>query len=148
MKVRRAEHADEEALAVIRRRAILALAGSAASAEEAMRWANSAQPDRIERAIREHEVWVAEDVAVGWVEIARDRVAGLYVAPPFAGRGIGSELLSLAEASIRGSGHAAVRLEASRNALEFYLRRGYRRSGRDLPDGSHPVRKDLAALRA
>src|SRR5256885_5774904 len=76
MQIRRAEAADEEALASIRRRAILALAVPAMSREQAERWATRGAADRVARAMREHDVWVAvEGAAIGWVEVDRDRVA-------------------------------------------------------------------------
>ncbi len=130
MQIRRAEAADEEALASIRRSAILALAVPAISMEQAEQWATRAAADRIARATREHDVWVAvEGAAIGWVEIDRDRVAALYVAPSETRRGVGSVLLARAKTSIRSSGYATARLESSQNALDFYLRRGYCRCG-------------------
>jgi putative acetyltransferase len=147
MQIRRAEAADEEALARIRRTAILALAVPAMSMEQAEKWAARAAADRIARAIREHDAWVAvEDAAIGWVEVDRDRVAALYVSPSCAHRGVGSALLARAETSIRGSGYATARLESSQNALAFYLRRGYRRCGPPSSDGAWPLSKDLAAV--
>lgn len=78
MQIRHAEAADEEALSTIRRRAILALAVPALSREQAEQWATRAAADRIARAIREDDVWVAVDgAAIGWVEVGRDRVAAL-----------------------------------------------------------------------
>jgi hypothetical protein len=56
MQIRRAEAADEEALAGVRRRAILALAVPAMSMERAARRATRPTADRIARAIREHDV--------------------------------------------------------------------------------------------
>jgi putative acetyltransferase len=147
MLIRRAEDADEKALASIRHGAILELATPAMSGDEAGAWALRPAADRIARAIREHEVWVAdEEEAIGWVEVDRDRVAALYVSPRFARRGVGSSLLQVAEAAIRSAGHAAAHLDASRNALDFYRRRGYLPSGSRRSDGSYPMRKDLAAL--
>src|SRR5687768_10289731 len=106
MQIRRAEAADEAALAEIRRHAILALAGPALTRVQAEQWALGAAPDRIARALREHEVWVAvEEAAIGWLEVDRDRVAALYVAPEWAGRGIGSALLAHAEAANLGAGY-------------------------------------------
>lgn len=94
-------------------------------------------------------MWVAvEEVAIGWVEIDQDRVAALYVSPPFSRRGVGSNLLLLAETVIHSAGYATARLEASQNALGFYLRKGYLRSGPQVSDGSCPLTKDLAALAA
>jgi GNAT superfamily N-acetyltransferase len=145
MLIRRAEDADEEALASIRRSAILELATPALSGDEAAAWALRPATDRIARAIREHAVWVAEEEeAIGWVEVDRDRVAALYVSPRFAGRGVGSSLLQVAEAAIRSAGHAAAHLDAGRNALHFYRRRGYLPSGPPGSDGSCPLSKDLA----
>jgi GNAT superfamily N-acetyltransferase len=93
------------------------------SADEAAAWALRPAADRIARAIREHEVWVAEEEeAIGWVEVDRDRVAALYVSPGFARRGVGSSLLQVAEAAIRSAGHAAAHLDTARNALDFYRR--------------------------
>ena len=82
MQIRRAVAADEEALARIRRRAILALAVPVLSRAQAETWATRATVDRIARAISAHDVWVAlEEAAIGWVEVNRDRVAALYVSP-------------------------------------------------------------------
>ena len=144
MQIRRAEAADEEALASIRRRAILAV--PAMSREKAERWATRGAADRVARAMREHDVWVAvEGAAIGWVEVDRDRVAALYVSPSWSRRGVGSVLLTFAETSIRNSGYTTARLESSQNALDYYLRRGYVRCGPADSDGAWPLRKDLAA---
>ena len=145
MQIRRAEAADEEALAQIRRNAILALAVPAMSKEHAENWAARAATDRIARAIRDHDVWVAVGgTAIGWVEVDRDRVAALYVSPPCSRRGVGSVLLARAETSIHSSGYTMAHLESSQNALDFYLRRGYVRCGPPDADGAYPLRKDLS----
>ena len=146
MQIRRAEPADGEALTRIRRQAILGLAVPAMSREHAERWAARAMPDRVSRAIGEHDVWVAvEGDAIGWVEVDRDRVAALYVSPSCSRRGVGSALLTFAEAFIRRSGYPTARLESSQNALDYYLRRGYVPCGPIDSDGAWPLRKDLAA---
>jgi len=124
MQIRRAEAADEEALARIRRDAILALAVPTISIEQTETWAMGAATDRIARAIREHDLWVAvAGAAIGWVEVDRNRVAALYVLPACSGRGVGSILLALAETFIRSSGYTIARLDSSQNALDFYLHR-------------------------
>jgi putative acetyltransferase len=147
MQIRRAEPADEEVLASIRRRAILALAVPAMPREQAEQWATRAAADRIARAIRDHDVWVAvEGTALGWVEVDRDRVAALYVSPSCARCGVGSALLALAETSIRRSGYVTAHLESSPNALDFYLRRGYLRCGPPDAASAWPLRKDLTAV--
>src|SRR5262245_33304393 len=147
MQIRRAEAADEDALASMRRRAILALAVPAMSMEQAEKWATRAAADRIARAIREHDVWVAlDEAAIGWVEVDRDRVAALYALPSSSRRGVGSVLLARAEAAIRSSGYVIARLESSPNALDFYIGRGYVRCGPPDAEGAYPLRKDLTAV--
>lgn len=147
MLIRRAEDTDEAALSNIRQRAILELAVPTISLEQAKRWAMGAAPDRVARAIREHVVWVAvaQDV-IGWVEVNGHRLAALYVAPVAAGQGVGSGLLEVAETSIAQSGFTVAHLEASPNALSFYLRRGYVHSGPQAADGSWPLTKELITV--
>jgi putative acetyltransferase len=148
MRIRRATATDEEALASIRRNAILVLAVSAMSTEQAKQWSSRAAADRIVRAIRDHAVWVAvEGAVIGWVEVDRDRVAALYVSPSCSRRGVGSALLARAETLIQSSGYATARLESSQNALDFYLRRGFRRCGAPDAHGAWPLHKELAAVK-
>jgi GNAT superfamily N-acetyltransferase len=119
----------------------------AMSIEQAEHWARAVAPDRIVRAIQDHHVWVAvEQAPIGWVEVDRDRIAALYVSPSCAQRGIGSALLTVAETFIRSSDYTVVRLEASQNALSFYLHRGYRHSGPPNADGAYLLHKDLATI--
>ena len=144
MQIRRAVAADQAALAKIRRSAILSSAVPALAPEEAAQWAAAVTPARFARAIRDHAVWVAgETDLAGWVEVAHDRIAALYVEPKHAGRGVGGALLAHAEAAIRRAGYGVVRLEASRNALPFYLRRGYMQHGPPDSLGAYPMRKEL-----
>jgi hypothetical protein len=88
LQIRRTESIDEEVLATIRRSAILTLAIPMLSLEQAETWATQTATDRIARAIREHDVWVAvEGVVIGWVEVDQDRVAALYLSPSCLGCG-------------------------------------------------------------
>lgn len=145
--IRRANLNDKPALARIRRDAILTLAVPTLSPEQAAQWASSAADDRIARAIREHEVWVAvADFAIGWIAVDRDRVAGLYVAPTYANQGVGSALLARAETAIHSGGYTTARLESSQNALAFYLRRSYQQCGSPDAEGAYPMRKDLTTV--
>lgn len=145
LAIRPAVPRDAPALAGIRREAILTLAVATYGSKRARDWADSAPADRVHRAITQREVWVAEQAgsALGWVEIDGGRVEGIYVRPDASGAGIGSALLSLAEGLIRGAGHAAVALDASRNAEPFYLRRGYQVLAERAADGARPMLKPL-----
>ena len=70
---------------------------------------------------------------------------GLYTAPEYAGQGVGAALLGRLEGLMRGRGVHAVHAEASSNAKAFYLRRGYRPTGPQAPDGAWPITKQLLA---
>jgi putative acetyltransferase len=97
------------------------------SVSEAEIWARNLSVPDMELKIREMEILVAEinGQVVGWGAIRGDRLEGLYTDPDFAGRGIGTELLSKLEVLMRTRGIRTIRAEASLNAEGFYLRRGY-----------------------
>ena len=137
--------ADADRLFDMRRRSITALATKKMSAAEAEAWAATLTPAGMEKKLRELEIWVAEvsDEIVGWGAIYGDRLEGLYTDPKFTGRGIGTELLRLLEALMQGRGISSVRAEASSNAEEFYLRRGYEPTGARTPEGAQPISKRL-----
>ena len=99
----------------------------------------------MERKLRELEIWVAErdNRVVGWGAIRGDVLEGLYTAPEFAGQGVGAALLDRLEGLMRARGVHAVHAEASSNAKAFYLRRGYRATGPQTPDGAWPIAKQL-----
>lgn len=145
IRLRTATAADASAMLAIRHDAIMALAEEYGR-EEAERWITSARPDRADRAILTHLVWVAEvdGVAVGWVEVNGATVEGLYVSPTAARTGVGSVLLAHAERHIRETGGSVAYLDASPNAEAFYARRGYRRAGEIKANNSRPMSKPLA----
>ncbi len=79
-------------------------------------------------------------------------IYAVYVDPRASRRGIGRRLLRCAEGSIAKEGVSGAKLNASRNALQFYLSEGYQvveRTTQDLPDGSqmqcYEMQKDLHA---
>jgi putative acetyltransferase len=110
---------------------------------EAQQWADAAAPDRVQRALEQHQIWVAElkGKPVGWVEVTGDSIAGMYVDPQHAGQGIGSALLAHAERGIRAAGYPAVRLHASWNAEAFYQQRGYQAVGARSVEEGRPMVK-------
>jgi putative acetyltransferase len=136
---------DAARLFEIRRQSIIVLASRKMSAVATEAWAASLTVTGMEQKIRQLEVWVAEVRAsvVGWGAIGGDKLEGLYTDPHFAGRGIGTELLALLEALMSRRGILIVRAEASQNAEEFYLRRGYQPTGVRTPEGAHLIWKRL-----
>jgi len=142
---RRAMRKDASRLHEIRRRSILELAPPTMPAAEAQAWAAQLTLSGMERKLRELEVWVAEldGVVVGWGAIRGDMLEALYVAAEFAGQGVGAGLLDRLEGLIRDRQFSSVRAEASVNARNFYLRRGYRATGPQTPKGAWPIAKEL-----
>ena len=143
---RLAKHTDANGLYEVRRRSIIGLAPPEMSVAEAQAWAAQLTRAEMERKLRELEVWVAEldGIVAGWGAIRADYLEGLYTAPEFAGRGVGAGLLEMLERLMRARGIRAVRAQASSNAREFYLRRGYRANGPQTPKGAWPIAKELA----
>ena len=136
---------DAAALFEVRRRSILELASKGLPAGEAETWAAKLTLAGMESKLRELEIWVAEQdgVVVAWGAIRGDILEGLYTVPQFAGRGVASGMLTRLEGLMMARGVAAVLAEASSNAREFYLRRGYRLSGPQTAGGAWPITKDL-----
>lgn len=136
---------DASRLYDIRRRSILELAPPTIPTAEAQAWAERLTLAGMERKLRELEVWLAEldGIVVGWGAIRGGYLEGLYTAPEFAGQGVGAGLLEMVERLMRGRGVQAVQAEASSNAREFYLRRGYRVTGPPTAKGAWPIEKEL-----
>lgn len=106
-----------------------------------------------------NEVLVAEAQSgsvIGFCMFAAEDgfVHAVYVAPAAFGRGIGRDLLRRAEDAIARTGVSQAKLNASKNALEFYLSAGYavaRPTTQSLSDGTrmdcYEMHKDLSAGR-
>jgi putative acetyltransferase len=117
------------------------------SEKEAGAWAIRLTLAGMAQKIRDLEVWVAEvhERVVGWAAFRGDRLEGLYIDPEFVGRGVATDLLKLVEDLMRKRGVQVVHTEASSNAEEFYVRRGYKRDGVPTANGAQPMRKNLSA---
>jgi putative acetyltransferase len=136
---------DASRLYDIRRRSILELAPPTMPKVEAQAWAAKLTLSGMEQKLRELEVWITErgGIVAGWGAIRGDRLEGLYAAPEFAGQGVGAGLLAMLEGLMRDREFPSVHAEASTNARDFYLRRGYRATGPRTPDGAWPIAKEL-----
>ena len=137
---------DARRLFELRRKSILALAPKGMSVAHAEIWAANLTVAGMKGKIREMEIWIVElnDTVVGWGAVRGDQLEGLYTDPEFAGQGIATELLGMLEGLMRERGLPAVRAQASSNAEEFYLRRGYQPIGLRTPAGAQPVTKRLS----
>src|SRR5687768_9777454 len=115
---RKATIEDAVSLFELRLKSILQLAPRGMSKESTIRWSKRLTIEGMERRIRETEVWIAEvdNTIAGWIAIRLDYIDGLYVDPAFIGRGVGTDLLNLAEKLMEGAGIQWIRLDASINA--------------------------------
>ena len=136
---------DASGLYDVRQRSILELAPPTMPMVEAKAWASQLTLSGMERKLRELEIWIAErdNRVAGWGAIRGDFLEGLYTAPEFAGQGVGTELLGLLEGLMRNRKFRSVRAEASSNARDFYLRRGYSATGPRTAKGAWPITKQL-----
>jgi putative acetyltransferase len=136
---------DASRLYDLRRRSILELAPPAMAVAEAKARATQLTQSGMEQKLRELEVWVAEldGTVVGWGAIRAGRLEGLYTVPEFAGQGVGAGLLDWLEGLLRDRKFPSVRADASVNARDFYLRRGYRPTGPQTQQGAWPIAKEL-----
>jgi GNAT superfamily N-acetyltransferase len=143
--IRRATSADGRRLHDIRHAAISTLAPTGMPEEMAQRWAQSWSIGTVEQILTDRDVWVFEcdGGVLGWVSFTGSEIDGLYTDPLFVRRGIGSCLLTFAESQIASRGASEACVEASRNAEDFYLRRGWEPTGPRPADGARPMAKRL-----
>lgn len=106
-------------------------------------WAGAPDPERIVRGQTrgdEHYVLTRGDkiAAFGALNVQRSLLEALFVAPAFAGQGIGRELLAFLADHARELGLTRLRVNSSLNAVDFYRANGFVVCGRgdfDLGDG-------------
>ena len=146
VRLRPAGPADAAAMATVFAAAVLTRGRGHYGPRELAAWAAQGTADRFSAMLADpaKRLVAAEAgrVLVGLAGIERSEVSLLYAAPE-AAPGTGTALLAAVEALAREQGAEALSLIASRNAVPFYLRRGYailKLASRPLPGGvSLPV---------
>lgn len=143
--IRLAEPSDVMRLHDIRRAAICRLSLTHLSESEAAAWAGRGGVARVAQAVANDRVWVATlgPAVVGWLDQAANSIEGLYVSPSSARQRVGTALVLFAENRIAQDGHRAVVLESSRNAVGFYLRRGFTATGDRRASGAVPMQQQI-----
>ena len=76
---------------------------------------------------RQVEAWAAGCDSADYTEPIDAEVTGVYVHPAVFRQGVGSQLYATLERAARERGMDSLGLWASRNAVAFYERHGYRR---------------------
>lgn len=122
---------DGQAIRDLHEASIRALGGSAYTPEEVESWIGVLEPHRYGEAMtkgRENFLLAVDGDGglAGFCSYRADEVIGLYVAPAWARRGVGTMLLSVVEQAIAAAGHARIRIDAALSGRAFYEAHGYR----------------------
>lgn len=106
---------------------------------------HDADEDRgfLARLLPSNEIWVAESdgAPAGFIAFAPGKVNQLYVAPEHQGRGVGTELLALAQRA-----NPSLELwafEVNVEAIDFYRRRGFHAVLRTSGEGDEARQPDV-----
>jgi putative acetyltransferase len=133
---------DGVALVDLHRRAILATPGKYYSLQERESWAFGLRPEFYapkEGGVLEVAAVREDGRTVAFCHNANDEILGLYVDPDWQGRGVGSDLLRRAEATIAARGHRVAKVTATISARPFYESHDYR----FIADHPHKTRGGL-----
>jgi len=130
MRFRRGAPDDASAILRVHRHSILSLGRETYDLAEVESWAAGLVPEGYVKAMTDGGetfiVAVAADGALaGFCSFKDDEVKGLYVAPEWVRRGVGSALLQQAEAAIAACGHGRIGIGAALSGQAFYERHGY-----------------------
>ena len=127
LRLRKATLIDVPHLWQLRRDSIIELAPEGMAIAQAEAWAATLTVTGMEQRFLETEIWVGETdgIIAGWIAMREDYIDGLYTDPRYARQSVGTRLLCLAERLMSERAIQIIRLEASLNAEQFYLRRGY-----------------------
>ena len=129
MAIRRARDEDCAAIARLRRQTIRHVNARDYPQDVIRRWSAKENARTLRAGAADCKRWVAldRDKIVGFCEHDFDGVLSrIYVHKDYLGKGIGSRLLEVAEASLRKQGRTEIRLESTITAKGFYAAKGYR----------------------
>jgi putative acetyltransferase len=142
MELRRATAGDLVAIAAIHRASIGLLCAVAYSREQVEEWLSALRPEAYAGLLAHHELYLVEDGmgprGFGVYDATSAFIHATYVAPAEVGHGVGRMLMAAMENSASANGAREVNLHATLNAVGFYEKRGYVRSGvtaNRLPSG-------------
>ena len=131
--IRRALLEDCQAIARVHVAAVEGIRTVLYTPEEIQAWSFPKKPENYLESICNKEFFVAEedDVIVGFGVLNKEsaEVEAVYVDPKAGRRGVGLMVLEKLEERAKGVGLKALRLNASLNAVPFYVRAGYAGQG-------------------
>lgn len=127
--IRKAKEEDCPSIVRVHASAVRAIPDNYYAPEEIEAWAAPRKIESYQQAVHNNEFYVATEgeIIVGFGVLNREtrEIEAVYVSPEAKGRGVGLKLLHQLEEEGRSLGLEALRLNASLNAVGFYLRAGY-----------------------
>ena len=146
--IRQASSDDLGLIHDIRRDAILGIESDDFGVLERQRWADRRSPEFFAARVATGDVVLAisESNGLGWGSSSGDYISGLYIRSSSGRTGVGRAIMSRLESDIVKRGHECATLDASPNAVGFYLKLGYTPVGPPDDDGALPMRKVLRVL--
>lgn len=143
--IRPATLSDAEAMLEVTARSAKGLAKTHYTPEQIAFWTEGRTPDYYRAAIAKGRAHVAEQggKVVGFVDSEAGELTRLFILPEAAGKGLGARLMAVGLAEAR-KGHAGgpIRIEATRNAVAFYEKFGFRVTGHGIfsrGEGNPPI---------
>jgi putative acetyltransferase len=145
VSIRPATPADLALMHEIRREAILGIDSRDLTVVERHAWADRRSPEFFAGRVAAGEVVLAVsgNHGLGWGSSSNHYISGVYVRSSSGRTGVGRAIMSRLEADIAIRGHDCATLDASRNAVGFYIKLGYALVGPAGHDGALPMRKSL-----
>lgn len=163
VRIREARPADAEPIADVHVAAIREQGSEAYDERQVEAWLANVHPERYPLGEPDFHVVVAEraDNVVGFGLLERDpsdvdepavgKIGAVYVRPDHVREGVGGAILDALESAARDSDLETIVLTASKNAIDFYRRRGYEgvetvvlEMRADVPLESLRMRRELA----
>ena len=91
-------------------------------------------PEEIRRRSERQEDYLAwvDGRAVGYLGLKRNEIGLLFIRAEAVGQGVGRALCAFADRCLRRRGHKTAVVYASPNALGFYEKQGFRRTGQNV----------------
>jgi putative acetyltransferase len=129
--IRRATDADRVAIARVHEASIRGLGRTHYSPEQVESWAAHIVPENYAFGIAEHQMFVAvdDDEVIGFGHYHDQEIHAVYVHPEYSWRGIGRMLMNEMERIARAAAVPRLHLNASLNAVPFYLSCGFVKVG-------------------
>jgi predicted N-acetyltransferase YhbS len=131
VRIRRARPDDGPGIHVVHTSAIRETCRSHYAPDAIAVWAGRVTPESYGEDLERRDVFVADDdgrvLGFGVLDAGESTVRAVYVHPDAGGHGVGRALLDALETTARLRGVARVHLEASLNAVPFYVAAGWQR---------------------